>query len=730
VNHLLARYLGTNERPALPASSDPAQTRAPGLASGSEPEAIDLEEIPRYPPFAKGLPVATVGQLLGSQAALIGQLQQELALGTDDDGTPRWATYIEPVIRRYAAFVHLIPASEAHHHCGSGGLLRHGLEVAFRATRLSRGVLVARDRPREQQLQIEPRFATAAALAGLLHDAGKAIADVTATDRDGQWTWNPHQDDLIDWAKRQGLRRYFLHWRAGRVGAHEGFNLVALRRVLPPSVDAWLSRPDPRVYVGFLSAITRVPNPSPLVELVRKADRSSVEQDLKENRIAPLETAVGVPLERYLIDGMRRLLHEGRWTVNQPGARVWLLREGGLHLVWPAAARDLTEQLAQDGLPGIPRDPDTLAELLIERGLVVAQDDPTGQRPTWHLAPAPLRRRDGSLVWLYLLRLSDPGVLFPFGAPPPVDALDTTDATTALKPATGEAVVATTPVTTMTNRAAQEEGAHTLIMGAPAMGAVPDSDDVSLSAAQSERRASAVLAAETRLRALVTHSAELLNHLDQLAAAEGEAVTHRDGLFWLRYPDWFAEAGWSPQVAAEALSGDGLIEPDPATPMRRVRDHAGVRWIVLNSDCSDALQAWLDARAPERPMELPIELPRERPTSTPAQTSATARAEAPFESPGDRLPEQPEKAQQSPLGGLQTNSTPRPRVGVEKLDQPVIDRLILELGPADGHQERALSRSALQALAKQHGFGVYRLREALLGDERVRAQGTQLLIRR
>ncbi|MEA1053921.1 TraI domain-containing protein, partial [Lamprobacter modestohalophilus] len=79
-----------------------------------------------------------------------------MGLGDDDDGTPRWATYIEPVICRYAAFVHLLPASEAHHHCGSGGLLRHGLEVAFRATMLSQGVLVARDRPREQQLQIEP----------------------------------------------------------------------------------------------------------------------------------------------------------------------------------------------------------------------------------------------------------------------------------------------------------------------------------------------------------------------------------------------------------------------------------------------------------------------------------------------------------------------------------------------------------------------------------------------
>jgi conjugal transfer pilus assembly protein TraI len=32
---------------------------------------------------------------------------------------------------RLAAFVHLLPASQAHHHRGAGGMLRHSLEVAL-----------------------------------------------------------------------------------------------------------------------------------------------------------------------------------------------------------------------------------------------------------------------------------------------------------------------------------------------------------------------------------------------------------------------------------------------------------------------------------------------------------------------------------------------------------------------------------------------------------------------
>ncbi len=110
----------------------------------------------------------------------------------------RWETFVQPVIARYAAFVHLIPASETHHHRGAGGLYRHGLEAAFHAARASRGVMVGLDRPRTEQRRLEPRLRVAAALGGLLHDAGKAIHDVSATDRDGRCTWSPIDADLGD----------------------------------------------------------------------------------------------------------------------------------------------------------------------------------------------------------------------------------------------------------------------------------------------------------------------------------------------------------------------------------------------------------------------------------------------------------------------------------------------------------------------------------------------------
>jgi conjugal transfer pilus assembly protein TraI len=71
----------------------------------------DDTEIPRYPPFLKGLPVAAPERIVTTQQELIVRLQDGLAF-TDE----RFTALVRPVIERYAAFVHLLPASEAHHH--------------------------------------------------------------------------------------------------------------------------------------------------------------------------------------------------------------------------------------------------------------------------------------------------------------------------------------------------------------------------------------------------------------------------------------------------------------------------------------------------------------------------------------------------------------------------------------------------------------------------------------
>ncbi len=92
---------------------------------------LDIE-IPRYPPFLKGLPAASPEDLQSTQDELIAKLRQVLGFNLRD-----FQRLIQPCIDHLAAYVHLLPASEHHHHSGAGGLLRHSLEVAFWAAQAS-----------------------------------------------------------------------------------------------------------------------------------------------------------------------------------------------------------------------------------------------------------------------------------------------------------------------------------------------------------------------------------------------------------------------------------------------------------------------------------------------------------------------------------------------------------------------------------------------------------------
>jgi len=85
----------------------------------------------------------------------------------------------------------------------------------------------------------------------------------------------------------------------------------------------------------------------------------------------------------------------------------------GLHLVWPESAHDLVQRLAEARVPGIPRYPDTLADLLLERQLAIPCPLAGSElRParTWRLAPAILAREQPH--WLSFLRLAEPELLF------------------------------------------------------------------------------------------------------------------------------------------------------------------------------------------------------------------------------------------------------------------------------------------------------------------------------
>lgn len=380
------------------------------------------EDIPRYPPFAKGLPAASVARILATQSELVDAIRHTLALPREE-----FQAIVMPVVERYAAFTHLLPASEAHHHRGAGGLFRHGLEVGYWAALASEGVLFgAGSTPLERKGQ-EPRWRLAVCLAGLLHDIGKPVSDLAILDREGKTQWNPYLENLTDWAEANDVDRYFLRWRDKRHQRHEQFSVLVTERVLTPECLTYLTQTGPEIMQAMLEAIAGIDRGAMFHTLVVDADRKSVERDLKANHL-PVDSSLGVPVEKYLLDAMRRLIGNGRWNANTRGARVWRFDEG-LYVVWKAGAQEICELLAKDRIPGIPRDPDTLADILIERGLAIPRRTQDGRNYRyWRMAPAELD------VALYMLRLSSPELIYNGEPPVAVDGrlLDETEKDTAL----------------------------------------------------------------------------------------------------------------------------------------------------------------------------------------------------------------------------------------------------------------------------------------------------------
>jgi len=584
-------------------------------------ESVDNTDIPRYPPFLKGLPVAPPERIVATQQELIVRLQDGLAF-TDS----RFTALVRPVIERYAAFVHLLPASEAHHHRGAGGLFRHGLEVAFHAAQASQGRIFALDRSPAERRELEPRWRLAAGLAGLCHDAGKPVSDLSVSDREGRSIWRPLLRSLTDWAAENGVEHYFLRWREHRHARHETFGLLVLERILTPEVTSWLVDADPEIMQGLLSAVAGIDDGAVLANLVTEADRASVERDLRENRIDPVATSLGVPVDRYLLDAMRRLTGGGRWQINVPGARLWLFAEG-LHLVWPAGAEDMVALLAADRVPGIPRDPDTLADILLERGLAVPQQEGDHARRYWRLAPAPLAR-DGQVVTLTMLRLASPDLVLAGAQPAPVGVVLATEPsvleTAEPEPSTREIkeIVIATPAQEGKSAATPSSECVPPSVPEPSepqgtpVPASPDLDQplprrevpvqpagtpAGLETDSASQFGAAAAKAATWLRG---HGAggETLLALAEVLNADPNAwnprIRRKGGQLLILFPDGLSGLGVSPREKLEALAGEGLLDVNPLAPLRRVIEVDGEHGALLNLETSSRVLTLLANAVP------------------------------------------------------------------------------------------------------------------------------------
>lgn len=378
-----------------------------------------MGDTPRYPPFTEGLPAVSPEALLDTQESLIRQLKHELALTPEQN-----KALVDPLLVSYASFVHLLPASKAHHHRGAGGMLRHGLEVALWATRGFHTKIIDGHESGERRKVLEPRWRLAVAVAGLCHDIGKTAYDVTVTDPTGKKIWDVYGGLLSEWIETERLDRYFISWRSGREHkVHERFGHLLTMRVIPREVLSFLNEADPRIIAVMHETIAgQIPKgPAKVVhELVMSADQRSVQRDIKGQRVADSDSALGVPVAKYLVDAMKRLIDLGEWKANQEGQPLWVTGEG-VFLDWDKAVPQITGLLISDGISGIPRSHDSVAESLSDFDVITKQVTADGTE-TFYVPVAPEKLCSKKRVHKFkAVELSALDILFDGPHPAPVE---------------------------------------------------------------------------------------------------------------------------------------------------------------------------------------------------------------------------------------------------------------------------------------------------------------------
>ena len=345
-----------------------------------------------------GCAAAPVDELLASVDDLVARIRLCFGLGRED-----FENDVQPLLRSYASYVHLLPATADNYFSGPGGLLKLGLEVAFFSLQGTDAHIFSGRATISERRQLEPRWRLATFVGGLCCELHRVLTHIVVTDsRGGQWP--AYLTPLSAWLADRGCERYFVGWRPN-AGESKGLGLFALPLVVPPSTFQFLDASNTVIVPHLLASVGGTPlyrEANVLDSLVRRSLALVIDRHLQANVGRYGTPPLGSHLERYIVDAMRRLsISNSSWVPNRERSRTWFAPDG-LFLVWPQSAADVLALLDADQLPGIPKAPETVLDVLLAAGVLVDQDDGHAK---WTILPP------GAKAPLQAVKLSSPEIL-------------------------------------------------------------------------------------------------------------------------------------------------------------------------------------------------------------------------------------------------------------------------------------------------------------------------------
>lgn len=487
----------------------------------------------------RGLPAAEVHHVIAYSQPHIEQLQVALDLSPDC-----YESIVLPVITRFIAKAHLLPASEGHHHSESGGLLRHSLEVATLARRYSDNSLYGLDSPPELRGETEAAWRLAIALAGLLHDCGKLLTDYRVVDPSEKLIWNPCLEDLPGWTKRLNIQRYFIRWNQYRFGKHEIMGGLLVSEILGEYCIRFLTRHGEGPFIALYQTVVGMNADAHFGKLILDADQSSVASDLKGHPMSPGSSA-GSRRDELVLEAIKALILGKVWSFDGESPQLQLC--GELLLIdWFQVQPSLLRTLRAMSPIGWREDPDQLADLLLERGHAV-EPPPTAQGSQRYWLEG---KGAKSLRMLKLINTEQVGLTVLLTS----EAMNSDEAvffTGASLPETPERVI-------------------------------PDPSANMGHQVPPPRSLPAEIWIDQK-----TQSTEILAMLDRLYSNAGATgLRKRDDHLWIPYPEAFKVLEISPIQSLKVFQEAGMLELDAKTGMRAVLEIDGERGCTFTREAT------------------------------------------------------------------------------------------------------------------------------------------------
>lgn len=263
---------------------------------------------------------------------------------------------------RYAESVQLAPASEAHHHCGPGGLLLHTHDVITLALKRRRALQLPLGGSISEIADKKYLWTLGVFAACLLHDIGKLASTirVVLNLRNGKKRpWNPHDEPITAFLDAVS---YSIQFQKLPYAYHHQI-APTLFDILPRVARSWIA--NDVVLMKQLCAHLRGDRfeSGVIGEIAEAADMASTARNL-QLPMPKQRFSAAVPVIDRFIGAIRAWIKEGEVKINVNGGMGWVDEAGSCYFVCRSLAEKLIRYCDDLGINDLPRDPIRIYDIL------------------------------------------------------------------------------------------------------------------------------------------------------------------------------------------------------------------------------------------------------------------------------------------------------------------------------------------------------------------------------